>query len=340
MDATNTNSIKPGVVVVLGTGGTIAGTAAAGAASHEYTAAQVGVGQLVAAIAELAVVPLECQQVAQLDSKDMGVEVWLRLAQACIAQLQRVDVAGLVVTHGTDTLEETAYFLQRVLPPALLADRAVVLTCAMRSASDAQADGPQNLLDAVTVARHADSRGLLMVAASTVHAACHIQKRHSQAVDAFTSGDAAVLARLRHQAPLRAPHIDWSAHFYEQNQPLPSKEWAFIAIEKIVSVLQQGSWPWVEIITSVAQADARSIDALRKAGVDGVVVAATGNGTVHEVLEAALVAAQAQGLAVLRATRCGVGGVQPKRGDVLRSTDLPPAKARLALALQLLGVAT
>jgi L-asparaginase len=93
----------------------------------------------------------------------------------------------------------------------------------------------------------------------------------------------------------------------------------------------------VEIITSAANADARSVHALRNAGVAGLVVAATGNGTVHHVLEAALLAAHAAGLPVVRATRCAVGGVRPKRDDVLRATDLPPAKARVALALELLS---
>ena len=129
-------------VVILGTGGTIAGTAEDAADNLGYTAAQIGVDALVAAVRALAGLPLEAEQVAQIDSKDMGHRVWLALAQSVAHHLARAEVAGVVITHGTDTLEETAWFLQRVLAPA----KPVVLTAAMRPASSAQADGPQNVL--------------------------------------------------------------------------------------------------------------------------------------------------------------------------------------------------
>ncbi len=136
-------------IVILGTGGTIAGTAASPADAIGYTAAQLGVAQLVAGVPALAGLPLESEQVAQLDSKDMDFATWQRLAQRVAAHLARDEVQGVVITHGTDTLEETAYFLHRVLAPA----KPVVLTAAMRPATSLQADGPQNLLDAVTLAR-------------------------------------------------------------------------------------------------------------------------------------------------------------------------------------------
>jgi L-asparaginase len=97
---------------------------------------------------------LEAQQVAQLDSKDMDFATWQRLAQAVQAQLARADVAGVVITHGTDTLEETAYLLHRVLAPA----KPVVLTAAMRPATALVPDGPQNLFDAVQVAAAQDAQ--------------------------------------------------------------------------------------------------------------------------------------------------------------------------------------
>jgi L-asparaginase len=105
-------------VVVLGTGGTIAGTAADAADNVGYTAAQIGVERLVRAVPALADVPLEAEQLAQVDSKDMSHGVWRELALRCARHLARDEVAGIVVTHGTDTLEETAWFLQRVLAPA------------------------------------------------------------------------------------------------------------------------------------------------------------------------------------------------------------------------------
>jgi L-asparaginase len=154
-------------IVILGTGGTIAGTAASAADAVGYTAAQIGVAQLVAAVPLLAQVPIECEQVAQLDSKDMDFETWQRLAASCAHHLARADVAGIVVTHGTDTLEETAYFLHRVLAAA----KPVVLTGAMRPATSLQADGPQNLLDAVRVAQEPGARGVVAAMAGTVHGA-------------------------------------------------------------------------------------------------------------------------------------------------------------------------
>src|SRR5512139_1935809 len=105
-------------IVVLGTGGTIAGTAASTGDNVGYTAAQIGVAQLVSAVPALRAVALECEQVAQVDSKDMGFAVWRSLALRVQHHLAREEVGGVVVTHGTDTLEETAHFLQRVLAPA------------------------------------------------------------------------------------------------------------------------------------------------------------------------------------------------------------------------------
>src|SRR5438132_2292849 len=173
-------------VVVLGTGGTIAGTAADELDNVGYTAGQLAVAQLVRAVPALAAVAIECEQVAQLDSKDMGHAAWRDLALRCAHHLARPEVAGIVVTHGTDTLEETAWFLQRVLAPA----KPVVMTAAMRPATALQADGPQNLLDAVTVARAPGARGVVAVLAGVVHGAREVRKVHPYRVDAFGSGDA------------------------------------------------------------------------------------------------------------------------------------------------------
>ena len=157
----------PPTVVILATGGTIAGRADDAADNVGYRSASLGVAALLAAVPPLRALPLEAEQLAQVDSKDMDFAVWQRLAQRAAFHLARSEVAGVVVTHGTDTLEETAYFLHRVLAPA----KPLVLTAAMRPATSLQADGPQNLLDAVTRARTAGARGVLAVAAGTVHGA-------------------------------------------------------------------------------------------------------------------------------------------------------------------------
>src|SRR5690349_18879100 len=172
------------ITVLLGTGGTIAGTSARAGDNVGYTAAQLAIGDLLAAVPGLAGLPLESEQVAQLDSKDMSHAVWQRLAERVAAHLARPEVGGIVITHGTDTLEETAYFLQRLLAPA----KPVVLTAAMRPATALQADGPQNVLDAVAVARTDGARGVVSVAAGAVHGAREVRKVHTYRLDAFGSG--------------------------------------------------------------------------------------------------------------------------------------------------------
>ena len=141
----------PRILVVLGTGGTIAGSAASADDNVAYRAATLPVATLVASLPTPAGVVVESEQVAQLDSKDMDFATWRALAGRVAGHLARPEVAAIIVTHGTDTLEETAYFLQRVLAPA----KPVVLTAAMRPATSRLADGPQNLADAVAVATRA-----------------------------------------------------------------------------------------------------------------------------------------------------------------------------------------
>ncbi len=313
------------VVVVLGTGGTIAGTAADPSDHLGYTAAQIGVAQLVAAVPPLAdrltsgltSAPLECEQVAQVDSKDMDHAIWFVLAQRIVWHLARDDVAGIVVTHGTDTLEETAYFLQRVLAPK----KPVVLTAAMRPATSFEADGPQNLLDAVCVARSPAAHGVAVVLAGRVHAAHDVRKLHSQRVDAFSSGDAGPLARIE-QGEIQMLREPWP-----QDAPF--------GLEHLPS--DPAQWPRVHLVTSHAGVCASVVSALCAAGADGLVVAATGNGTVHHALESALHQAQARGVAVWRSSRCAAGGIVGGDEKSLPSAgDLTPVKARIELMLRLM----
>ena len=309
-------------IVVLGTGGTIAGTSAQAGDNIGYTAAQVGVAQLLAAVPGLQAMAgtLLTEQVAQIDSKDMDGEVWRALALRCAHHLADPDVRGIVITHGTDTLEETAWFLHQVLD----ARKPVVLTCAMRPATALAPDGPQNLLDAVAVATAPGACGVVMVAAGEVHGARHVQKVHPYRVNAFTSGDVGPLGFVEEGAVRLA-----------QNWPPALDGKAQAAIERIANIV---TWPRVEIVVSHAGATGAVVDALVRDGVQGLVVACTGNGTIHHALEAALLRAQAAGVKVVRSTRCPLGQVLPKPGDVLPdSHGLSPVKARIALMLDLLS---
>ena len=304
-------------VIVLGTGGTIAGTSADAGDNVGYSAAQLGVASLVRAVPPLAGMPIECEQVAQVDSKDMSHPVWRHLALRCAHHLARPEVCGIVVTHGTDTLEETAWFLQRVLAPV----KPVVLTAAMRPATSLQTDGPQNLLDAVRVARSPLARGVVAVLGGWVHGARDVRKRHPYRIDAFDSGDAGAIGRIEEgELTLFRP---WPAGDAWGLEMLPTDD--------------ASSWPQVEIVTSHAGASGAVVRALCGIGVRGLVVATTGNGTLHHDLEAALREAQAQGVAVLRSTRCRDGRVLAAPGDTLPSAgDLTPEKARVELMLSLM----
>lgn len=314
-------------IVILGTGGTIAGTAAQAGDNLGYTAAQVGIEQLVAALPALATSGYELlsEQVAQIDSKDMDFGVWRTLAQRVAHWLAQPDVQGIAITHGTDTLEETAFFLQSVLDPA----KPVVLTCAMRPATALAPDGPQNMLDALTVASHAGGRGVVAVCAGVIHGAFDVQKVHTYRLDAFSSGDAGPLGYVE-EGRLRLL----------RNWPSAHAVFGQAAMSTMASGADAQRWPRVEIVMNYAGADGRMVRALVADGVQGLVVAGTGNGTLHHALEAALLEAQAGGVRVVRATRCLEGRVLCKAGDVLAdSHGLSPVKARVTLMLELLASA-
>ncbi len=312
-------------IVILGTGGTIAGTAASASDHTGYTAAQVGIAQLVEAVPALAEGPCDLltEQVAQIDSKDMSFAVWARLAARVSHFLAQPEVQGIVVTHGTDTLEETAWLLHALLNPG----KPVVLTCAMRPATALAPDGPQNLLDAVAVAAHPGARGVLAVCAGVIHGALDVQKVHTYRLNAFSSGDAGPVGYIE-EGRLRLV----------RNWPEATVDPAPAAIKKVVEQQDGLSWPRVEIVMNYAGAGAGVVQALLAGGVQGLVVAATGNGTLHHELEAALLQAQATGVRVVRATRCLEGRVLSRAGDAIAdSQGLSPVKARVDLMLQLMA---
>jgi L-asparaginase len=333
------NKLKKLVInklAVLGTGGTIAGTASDAQDNIGYTAAQIGVAQLVQAIPALADLPCELisEQVAQIDSKEMSFAVWQALLARTAHWLADPQVTGVVITHGTDTLEETAFFLHCALPRELLAAKPVVLTCAMRPATALNADGPQNMLDAVAVALTPGAHGVVAVCAGAVHGAADVQKVHTYRLDAFSSGDAGPVAcveegvvRLLNNWPLRSVvHENFTQY-------------------AIKNISKTADWPRVEILMNHAGAGGLMVDALLAQSASGqvqplrgIVVAGTGNGSLHRDLEAALLRAQANGVAVRRSTRCALGRVIPApNAAIAHSEGLSPVKARIALMLELMA---
>jgi len=316
--------VKPGKIVVLGTGGTIAGIASNRYDTSRYEAAQHGIDHLLSGlpVQELTELEIISEQVAQIDSKDMDHQVWRQLLVRCHHWLSQPDVAGLVITHGTDTIEETAYFLHRTLAARV----PVVLTCAMRPANALLADGPQNLVDSLVLASQPQVKGVMVLCAGTLHNALDVQKAHAWRLDAFSSGDAGPLGHLVH-GRLRQVRA-W---------PEPDALIDEVARQALSEPMQ---WPRVEIVTSHAGANGALVDALMASPstepVRGLVVAGTGGGTVHQALLSALQRAQAQGIRVIYTSRSCRGMPTSSLRDQRVVYGLSPAKARIALMLELL----
>ena len=319
------DALASGVVVVMGTGGTIAGVSTTGR-DQDYLAAQLDVTQLVAAVPTLATQPIESLQVAQLDSKDMGWDVWRALVQALSEALARPDVLGVVITHGSDTLDETAWLLHLLAPPL----KPVVLTAAMRPASSVEADGPRNLADAVCVARWAADQGLAGVVAvleGKVWAGTDVRKAHSRDIEAFDGGGAEPLALVSDGQVMPIADAVWVP---------PRGQW-------LQSMSALPHLPRVEIITSHADADGAVVDALLatwpasdERRLRGLVVACTGHGTWHRELEPALLRARRAGVVVWRSSRVARGGVESRPDDTWPVAGrLTPAQARVVLAITL-----
>jgi L-asparaginase len=290
-------------IVVLATGGTIAGLASDVSKPQNYTAGQVGVADLLQGVAHEGV-ELLTEQVAQIDSKDMSFTVWQSLLACVVHWLGQDDVQGVVITHGTDTLEETAYFLQSVFQPT----KPVAMTCAMLPANAPDSDGPGNLKDALAWVQLPNATGVSVVCAGQVHAGQAVQKSHSHLRNPFTSQ-----AGVTHPVALRVPSV--------------------------AQVLACTHWPRVELVLNHAGADGRLVRALMVHDApQGWVVAGTGNGTLHDDLEAALLDAQKQGAEVLRASRCAQGGVQSRDADMLpHAGGLTAVQARVALLMHLVA---
>jgi L-asparaginase len=328
-------------IIVLGTGGTIAGTAASSSDHTGYTAAQIGVATLLQSVSGLQDAlqghALQSEQVAQLDSKDMDFATMRRLALRCVHYLAQPETRGIVITHGTDTLEETAYFLHRVIPTELQS-KPIVLTCAMRPATSSEADGPRNMRDAVLLAGDAKAQGVLAVCAGDVHHALSVQKIHTYALNAFSSGDTA-LGELGVMAQVNGQEVLWKPVF----EAFLKEKW-FLTVVKSASsainliALESIVWPRVEIVLNHAHSTGRIVRALLAASkpedpLRGIVVAGTGNGTVSDALQSALTEAQASGVEVVITSRCVWGGIHA-------GSSLSAVKARIELVLKLFAEQT
>ena len=309
-------------VVVLATGGTIAGAAASDVQAG-YTSGQVGVDQLLAAVPQTKkIARLTGEQVANIGSQDMNDEVWMKLANRVNEHLAKPDVAGVVITHGTDTIEETAYFLNLVVKSR----KPVVLTAAMRPATALSADGPLNFYNAVAVAanKEAGGRGVLVVVNDWIHGASSLTKTSTTAVQTFLSPIWGLIGTVAYG----------EIEFYRDPVGKNTTSSEF-------KVDPNTDLPRVDIIMAHEDMDGAMINAAVAAGAKGLVIAGVGNGNMTKPALDALAAQSKKGIVAVRSSRVATGRVGRNvevNDDSLgfvASLGLNPQKSRVLLRLAL-----
>jgi len=311
-------------VVLLGTGGTIAGEGAAtvttGVGSAAYQAAVVTVERLIGQVPGLGrLAHLAAEQLFQIDSADFTDARLLQLARRVAALCQQDDVDAVVVAHGTDTLQESAYFLHLTVPTR----KPIVLTGSMRPGTAVSADGPANLLHAVAVAadRSSAGRGVLVVMNEQVHSGRDVVKTHSQRVDAFASphGPLGLVVEgvPRWYRALERPHTAAGSGF---------------------DIRRIDALPLVGVVGSHGNMRREIYDAWTGLGARAIVHAGFGGGTVPEYLKAPLAELRARGVLLVRASRTGGPLARGADDDALGwvvADDQDATRARLLTALAL-----
>ncbi|HEY0790147.1 MAG TPA: asparaginase [Chthoniobacterales bacterium] len=310
-------------VVILATGGTIAGSGATSTTTVGYQAAKVPVEALLQAVPELQkVAEVRGEQVMQIASQNMTNDGLLNLAQRVNELLRQTDVDGVVITHGTDTLEETAYFLDLTVK----SPKPVVLVGSMRPSTAISADGPANLYDAVLIAGSRDSigKGVLVCLEDEINAARDVTKTNTSALDTFKAPELGLLGyvqgnRVAYYRSSVRRHTDMS--------------------EFDLSTVRQ--LPEVAIVYGHEGVTRTAVDAFAAAQVAGLVYAGVGDGNPSEITEAALADARRQGVIVVRSARVGNGivarnnEVNDDQRDFVVSDTLNPQKARILLMVAL-----
>jgi L-asparaginase len=310
-------------IVVLATGGTIAGKAGSDVQAG-YTSGQVGVEELLDAVPQAKkIATLRGEQISNIGSQDMNDEVWLKLATRINELLAMTDVDGIVVTHGTDTIEETAYFLNLVVR----SPKPVVLTAAMRPATALSADGPLNFYNAVAVAGkpEASGRGVLVVVNDWIHGASSLTKTNTTAVQTFLSPLSGLIGTVAYG------DVEWYRRPVGRN-----------TAQSEFSVAPNTVLPRVDIIMAHENMDAALIDAAVAAGARGLVIAGVGNGNMTKPALDALAAHAKRGILIVRSSRVTTGqvgrNVEVKDDEMgfVASLAHNPQKSRVLLRLALL----
>ena len=303
-------------VKILATGGTIAGKSISATDMTNYAAGTLGIDELLANVPEIKnFADIAGENVCNIDSKDITEEILLNLA-AKINKIFANDAAdAIIVTHGTDTLEETAYFLNLTVH----SDKPVILTGAMRPATAIGSDGAINLLNAVKVAANPDSKakGVLVVLNNEIHAAREVTKTHTLNVNAFKSREFGLLGCISGEI----------VEFYRTSTRRHTFNSEF-DLENVFSL------PKVKIIYNHACEDGIFVEAAINSGVKGIICAAMGNGSISANVERVLERAAAENIVIVRSSRVGSGFVV-KNSNFLDAGNLNPQKSRILLQIAL-----
>lgn len=308
-------------IAILGTGGTIAGFIDSTIATTGYTAGAIDIDVLIKAVPQIRdLADISWEQIANIDSSNMCDEIWLRLAKK-IAKLFAEGIDGVVITHGTDTMEETAYFLNLTIK----SDKPVVLVGAMRPSTAISADGSKNLYNAVALVanKEAKNKGVMVAINDKILSARGVVKTHSLNVDAFSSPDFGDLGYI----------VDGKVFFYNNVTKAHTKNAPF-DVSKLTSL------PKVDILYSYSNdGSGVAAKALFEHGTKGIVVAGSGAGSMHKNQKDVLKELLKKGLKVVVSSRVVAGCVAVSDSDkklgFISAEDLNPQKARVLLMLAL-----
>ncbi len=309
-------------IKILATGGTIAGQGAS-ADRSAYTAGQLPIKDLIAAVPGIdKVAEISGEQISNVGSQDMTVDIWIKLNKRINEIYKNNEADGIVITHGTDTQEETAYFLSLTVRY----DKPVIITGSMRPATAISADGPKNLYDAVTLAasKQAAHSGVLLVFNEYIFTGRSAVKTSTTHLNAFTAPNNGPIGQV----------YDGKVSLYETPVRKANKSTPF-------DITGLTTLPEVAVVELYADAPATAINAYVASGVKGIVTGGLGNGNLNKVNSDAAASAVKKGIAVARASRVPSGRVtlfdetdDQKLGTIV-ADDLIPQKARILLMLGL-----
>ena len=311
-------------IVILGTGGTITGVGASPLAVTVYNAGELDIQQIVANVPNLSEwANITTEQFTKLGAFNASFELWLDLAVRVNELLKSDEVDGIVITHGTDTLEDTAYFLNLVVK----SNKPIVFTGAMRPATALSADGPLNIYNAVRIADSKKSwgKGVLVALNDEIHAAREVTKTNTANVSTFKSPNSGPVGIVSNGEPI----------FY-----LASTRRHTLNSEFGVSSVTK--FPAVKILYFHINEDTALLESALAGGVQGIVYVGTGNGNLAGAVARPLRTAVASGLILVRATRVtgGIVATSVLKWDELgyiAADNLNPSKARILLMLALMN---